>query len=127
MLARMLNNPVVQKAKRYNPWKPKETVSLVQDYLVCGDELSALKQVFQKKLDFFNRLAQDIEEQDEEDENLKVPVHDKAGETSKARVNWAVAKLQEDLDSTDRLLTDLMKSLDTVSKRPRLKLKETTD
>ena len=104
-----------QKTRRYDDWKRNETVKLVKEYLICIDELAGLKQLFLKKLSFFENLAKDVEEQEEEDQRDNVLTHNEKGESAKLRVLRAIEHLRRDADDAERLLADLLQALNAVS------------
>lgn len=50
-----------QKERRYDQWQRNKTIAFVRSYLICLAELNVLREIFSKKLDFFQRLRKDCD------------------------------------------------------------------
>ena len=92
----------------------------MREFLACSDELSALKLVFTRKKDFFQRLREDCVRHDKEDEEAGIPINNPEGETSLERVDWVLHMVSEQYDDCERLLADLLSSMNAVSSGPAL-------
>jgi hypothetical protein len=116
VLLRHVNSHCLQKIRRYDPWRRNETIKLVRAYLVCLDELTVLGEIFEKKLDFFQRLRKDCsiipELQDHIESN---PLDNADGETPSERIAMAEHMMEDSSVRCKQLTADLQVSLNSVS------------
>lgn len=93
---------------------------LVREYLACVDELTTIKLIMQKKVEHFRALFLDAEKFETEDSQAGLEPNRIDGETSPARVTWALKMVKAQHDSIDRLLLDLKQSMNAVRFPPLL-------
>lgn len=105
---------IVQKRRRYEPWKRDETVKLVRDYLSCIDELTTVKLILQKKVELFQGMQKDMRKFEAEDNRARKPPDNPKGESAQERVVWAIVMVKTQLDCFERLLIDAKQSMDAV-------------
>ena len=106
----------VQELKRcrFQAWQPKKTVKLVQQYLVCAEELKTLDLLLRRKADFFQRLRLDIIAQHEEDTRRPSYVDSEHCEPALERLDFAIKSLERDIKDTEYLSTDLSQAMNSV-------------
>ena len=101
----------IQKERRYDRWQRNETINLVRAYLVCLDELTVLRDIFSKKLNFFQRLREDCDNFPEPQDNLASEIpHD----VNKERIEFAEHMMEESSSQCKQLGADLRESLNSV-------------
>ncbi|KAL8739425.1 MAG: hypothetical protein Q9190_007774 [Brigantiaea leucoxantha] len=103
------------KRRRHAPWRKDETVKLVRDYLSCVDELTTAKMIYQKKVELFKGMQQDVRKFETEDNRARKPVDNHNGESASERVKWALIICKAQYDSFERLLLDAKQSMEAVS------------
>ena len=84
-------------------------------YLVGIDELTALGDIFSKKLDFFKRLRIDCDAFEALDNSADTPPDNPEGETTSDRIAFAEHMMEESATQCKRLNADLRESLNSVS------------
>ncbi|KAL1837287.1 hypothetical protein VTJ49DRAFT_4053 [Mycothermus thermophilus] len=106
------------KERRYDRWQRNETIALVRAYLVCLDELNVLKEIFAKKLDFFQRLRKDCERMPElqsaEAGGQANPPDNPQGEAPLDRISFVEHQMKESMEQCDQLGADLRESLNSL-------------
>ena len=89
-------------------------MKLVREFLACSDELSNLRLIYRRKRDFFQRLKEDCIRHNKEDEEAGVKLDNPTGETPLARAEWVLHRVSEEHDDCERLLADLLQSMNAV-------------
>ena len=70
--------------------------------------------MYGRKLCFFEKLAADVREHDDDDEMLSRAPNNPDGESAAARVRWALSLIRRQFDDTEILLADLLQAKDSV-------------
>ena len=102
------------KRRRYDKWVRGETVKLVRDYLTCVDELTSVKAIIQKKVEFFTRISVDVKRFEAEDMKAMLMPNNQNGETMNSRVDFALNIVKHQCDCYERLLIDLKQSMNAL-------------
>ena len=106
------------KTRRYDRWKPRESVGLVEEYLMCADELKTLNLLFKKRVEFFRGLEKDVMIQNDEDSHGPLSTENAKCESALERVQWAVDTAESQVKDTEMLIADLSQAMDSV--RPKI-------
>jgi hypothetical protein len=103
-----------QKERKFDPWKRDETVILVRKYLACIDELGYIGQIYDRKLDFLQRLHEDcVQLEKSEIEAGRMP-DNPGGVSMEERVNFALLLVKEFHIKCEGLITELNESMHAV-------------
>ena len=99
------------KRRRFDNLKRGESIKLVQEYIMCTDELSILVHIMSKQLDFLYRLRKDCELLDADQRSPSNAL----GKTAVSRCDWAITNVEENFSVLDAMLKDLRGSMVAVS------------
>ncbi|KAI4186950.1 MAG: hypothetical protein L6R41_003145 [Letrouitia leprolyta] len=102
------------KRRRYTPWRKDETVKLVRDYLACVDELTTIKLIYQRQVDLFKGMQQDVRKFETEDNRGRRLPDNPNGESMHERVKWALTLVKGRHDRFERLLIDTKQSMEAL-------------
>jgi hypothetical protein len=97
------------KRKRYDQFKKKASVDLVRDYLTCIDELTTMNIIFQNTRTLLNQLNEQLS--DVLKGERSITPDNEHGESGMSRVRWASGVVEDNLQVTKELLSDLQESL----------------
>ena len=106
------------KRRRYEKWRPNQTVELVRDYLSCIDEITTIRLIQQRKVELFRVMQADMKQFEADDLRFRRAPDNPDGETSEERLSWAINLVKEQHACFERLLIDLKHSMDAVSTPP---------
>jgi len=112
LLSTLQSTLVDLKRERYGRWERQKTIRLVQDHLICLDDLKLLQVSYVRKLELFQRLETDIGTLVEAD-YISANAHDN-NQSANERVKWAIKVVSEDKRYVDHMLEDLTASLNAL-------------